>query len=76
MGPSYGRCKASIAAGAGTGGRPYDIVPGAPEKSIFVYRMETTKPGHMMPELGRSVSHEEGVALISAWIAEMEESCG
>jgi uncharacterized repeat protein (TIGR03806 family) len=76
MGPSYGRCKASIAAGTGTGGRPYDFVPGAPDQSIFIYRMKTTKPGHMMPELGRAVAHEEGVALIAEWIAAMEGECG
>jgi uncharacterized repeat protein (TIGR03806 family) len=76
FGPSYGACKSPIASGGGSGGRLYDIVPGKPEESIFVYRMETTKPGHMMPELGRSTSHEEGVALIAAWIREMEGACG
>ncbi len=76
FGPSYGACKSPIASGGGSGGRLYDIVPGKPEESIFVYRMETTKPGHMMPELGRSTSHEEGVALIAEWIAAMEGECG
>lgn len=76
FGPSYGACKSTIAAGAGSGGRLYDIVPGKPEESIFVYRMETTKPGAMMPELGRAVAHEEGVALIAEWIAAMEGGCG
>jgi uncharacterized repeat protein (TIGR03806 family) len=75
FGPAYGACKSPIASGGGSGGRLYDIVPGKPEESIFVYRMETTKPGHMMPELGRSLTHEEGVALISAWIGEMEGAC-
>lgn len=76
FGPKYGACKASVAAGGGSGGRPYDIVPGAPGASIFTYRMETTKPGDMMPELGRSTAHEEGVALIAAWIAAMPGGCG
>ena len=75
MGPRYGRCKFTIAAGGGSGGRPYDIVPGAPDRSIFVYRMETTKPGHMMPELGRAVTHEEGVKLIADWIRAMDGGC-
>ncbi|MFN3960454.1 MAG: SO2930 family diheme c-type cytochrome [Parvularculaceae bacterium] len=75
MGPRFGWCKTTIAAGGGSGGRPYDIVPGAPEKSIFVYRLETTKPGHMMPELGRAVTHEEGVRLIADWIRAMEGGC-
>jgi uncharacterized repeat protein (TIGR03806 family) len=76
LGPAYGSCKSPIAAGAGSGGRPYDIAPGQPERSIFVFRLETTKPGAMMPELGRSVAHEEGVALIRDWIAAMEGACG
>lgn len=75
MGPRFGWCKTTIAAGGGSGGHPYGIVPGKPEASIFVYRLETTKPGHMMPELGRSVSHEEGVKLIAEWIAAMEGGC-
>lgn len=76
FGPSYGACKSTIAAGGGSGGRLYDIVPGKPEDSIFVYRMETTKPGAMMPELGRAVAHEEGVKLIADWIAAMGGGCG
>ena len=75
MGPRYGRCKFTIAAGGGSGGRPYDIVPGEPDQSIFVYRMETTEPGHMMPELGRAVTHEEGVRLIADWIRSLDGDC-
>lgn len=75
-GPALGHCKQPIAAGGGSGGRPYDITPGEPEESIAVFRMETTDPGAMMPELGRAVVHEEGVALIAAWIAEMPGGCG
>ena len=75
-GPALGNCKTPIAAGRGTGGRAYDIVPGRPDLSITVFRMETTDPGAMMPELGRAVAHEEGVKLISAWIAAMEGGCG
>lgn len=76
FGPKYGACKTPVAAGGGSGGRPYDIVPGDPGESIFIYRMTTTRPGDMMPELGRSTAHREGVALISAWIAAMEGGCG
>ncbi len=75
-GPALGECKAPIAAGRGTGGRAYDIIPGRPDLSITVFRMETTDPGAMMPELGRAVTHDEGVALVSEWIAEMEGGCG
>ena len=75
-GPSYGFCKSPIAAGGGSGGRLYDIVPGKPDNSIFAFRVESTEPGKMMPELGRSVTHDEGVKLIADWIAAMEGTCG
>ena len=74
-GPAMGFCKTPVAAGTGTGGLPFDIVPGAPEKSILLFRMETTDPGAMMPELGRALTHKEGVALIAKWIAQMQGSC-
>ncbi len=63
--------KHPIAAGKGTGGHAYDIVKGHPEKSILVYRMESTNPGEMMPEVARKLVHNEGVELIREWIAEM-----
>jgi len=75
LGPALGVCKLPIAAGSGTGGRAYSIVPGDPDASILTYRLETTKPGAMMPELGRALAHVEGVALIRAWIAEMDGTC-
>nr|WP_255784134.1 SO2930 family diheme c-type cytochrome [Lysobacter chinensis] len=71
-----GRCKLPIAAGHGTGNRRYGIVPGHPERSILTYRMISKDPGVMMPELGRSVVHREGVALIEAWIAAQQGTCG
>jgi uncharacterized repeat protein (TIGR03806 family) len=74
-GPELGLCKLPIAAGAGTGGRLFDIVPGKPDQSILLYRMETTKPDAMMPELGRSLAHKEGVALIREWIEGMAGDC-
>jgi uncharacterized repeat protein (TIGR03806 family) len=74
-GPALGVCKTPIAAGTGTGGRVFSIVPGDPEASITVFRMETDNPGAMMPELGRAVTHKEGVALVSEWIAAMDGEC-
>jgi uncharacterized repeat protein (TIGR03806 family) len=72
---SLGVCKLPIAAGTGTGDRKFGIVPGKPDESIFIYRMASTNPEEMMPELGRSVSHDEGVALIRQWIAGMRGAC-
>lgn len=64
--------KATVSAGAGTGGHTYSIVPGHPEESIMVYRMKSLNPGAMMPEVGRQSVHAEGVELISQWIKEMK----
>lgn len=63
-----GILKAPVAAGRGSGGRLYSIVPGQPDRSILVYRMESTDPGEMMPELGRKTVHAEGVKLVREWI--------
>jgi len=68
---ALGIMKPPIAAGRGTGNHKYTIVPGNPEKSIMVYRINSTDPGIMMPELGRKLIHEEGLALIRQWIKEM-----
>ena len=70
-----GICKSPVSAGNGSGGHQYDIVPGKPDKSILVYRMESLNPGEMMPELGRTMVHTEGVELIREWIASLEGSC-
>jgi uncharacterized repeat protein (TIGR03806 family) len=69
---AFGVGKTPIAAGRGSGGLKYDIVPGKPDESIMIFRMNSTEPGIMMPELGRKMVHEEGVELIRAWIANME----
>lgn len=71
-----GRCKLPIAAGHGTGDRRYGVVPGKPDESILIYRMRSDDPSVMMPELGRSVVHEEGVRLIREWIAAQQGQCG
>jgi uncharacterized repeat protein (TIGR03806 family) len=64
-----GLWKTPVAAGRGSGGRWYDIVPGKPDASILVYRVGSTEPGVMMPEPGRRLVDEEGLALVRAWVA-------
>ena len=64
--------KPPVAAGRGSGNRRYGIVPGKPNESILVYRMESDDPGIRMPELGRQLMHREGVELIRAWIKAMK----
>jgi len=68
-----GVMKVPIAAGRGTSDRLYGIVPGKPDESILLYRMESTDPGVMMPEVSRKLTHIEGVQLIREWIENMEQ---
>jgi hypothetical protein len=68
---ALGIMKTPVAAGRGSGGRMYDIVPGKPDASILLYRMQTNDPGIAMPEIGREQLHNEGIALIKEWIRQM-----
>lgn len=66
-----GVCKSPSAAGAdGSGGLRYDIVPGHPERSILVYRLEADASNTLaiMPRLGRSVVDQPGLALMREWV--------
>jgi len=72
-GPETGVRKSPVAAGKGSGGYKYDIYPGKPDKSILYYRMLHDDPAVRMPEVGRSVPHEEGLAVIKTWIATMSD---
>lgn len=60
--------KVPVSAGKASGELYYDVVAGHPEQSILVHRMESTEPKILMPELGRSLVHKEGLELIRAWI--------
>jgi len=70
-----GLCKPPVAAGRGSGGHDFSIVPGDPEQSILAFRMAATDPAIAMPELGRSTIHAEGLKLIREWISEMDGAC-
>ena len=67
-----GILKPPVAAGRGSGGLNYSIVPGDPDASILLFRMISDDPAIMMPESGRSIIHQEAVALINDWIEAME----
>jgi hypothetical protein len=69
-------CKAPVAAGAGSGGRQYNIVPGAPDESILVFRLESVEPDIRMPELLRQLVHDESLLLMREWIESLEGNCG
>lgn len=68
-----GVCKTPGSAGKGGGGLSYDIVPGQPERSILYYRSATQDPGAMMPQIGRALTHHEGMELLYDWIQSMEK---
>jgi len=70
-----GVCKPPIAAGRGTGGRHVSVMPGKPDESILIYRVADTDPAIMMPELGRTTVHEEGVALLRRWVESLPGVC-
>jgi len=65
--------KRPVAAGRGSGTHAFDIAPGDPDGSIMIYRLNSLEPGISMPEVGRTVVHAEGVALLREWIAEMDK---
>jgi len=69
----FGINKRPVAAGRGSGTHDFDIAPGDPDGSIMIYRLDSLEPGISMPEVGRTMVHEEGVALLRQWIAEMDE---
>jgi uncharacterized repeat protein (TIGR03806 family) len=69
---ALGIMKPPVAAGRGSGGKQFSIVPGSPDESILLYRMISNEPGVMMPEIGRTMIDHEAVELIKAWIADMQ----
>lgn len=70
-----GLCKPPVAAGKGTGGFSFDIVPGSPQTSILVYRLRSTTTDEQMPELGRSIVDAEAVSLVESWIGGLGGTC-
>jgi len=48
------------------------VEPGQPDQSILVFRMASDEAGIAMPELGRSVIDEDGLALVREWIGSLD----
>jgi len=65
---NLGFCKSPIAAGAGSGGLSFDVVPGNAAESILVFRMDSAEPAVEMPELAKAIVHDAGVDLVSSWV--------
>lgn len=49
------------------------VTPGNIDHSMMYYRMNTTEENYRMPIHGRTIIHEEGVALIREWINSLHE---
>jgi uncharacterized repeat protein (TIGR03806 family) len=73
---NWGLCKQPTAAGGATCGHQFDLVPGSPDDSILVCRVESTLPKVRMPPVGRNLVHAEGAALIREWIQGQAGPCG
>ncbi len=70
---SVGIRKRPVAAGRGSGGLNFSIVPGDSSRSIMVHRMGSDNPGVAMPELGKTTVDKDGVDVITRWIDAMPE---
>ncbi len=70
-----GFCKAPVAPGIGSGGRPFAIYPGKADQSILQYRIESRDLAIMMPEIGRDLIHKEGVDVVGKWINSLQGEC-
>jgi uncharacterized repeat protein (TIGR03806 family) len=73
---SIGVMKTPVAAGRGSGGLLFDILPGQPKASILLHRVRSVQAGVMMPEFGRTQVDEEGALLLTEWIASMTLATG
>lgn len=65
---NWGVCKVPTSAGGATCGLTFDVVPGDPDASIMMCRLGSDDPEVRMPPLVSRVPHDEGLALIRAWI--------
>jgi hypothetical protein len=49
------------------------VKPGSTERSMLYYRINTTNETFRMPLHGRTMLHDEGIALIGQWINSLED---
>ena len=51
------------------------IVPGNYNKSVMNFRLSSVDESNRMPLLGRTIVHDEGVALLQQWISSLNQTC-
>lgn len=56
-------------------GLSHIVTPGNADRSVMHYRISSTDESVRMPLLGRTLIHEEGVALINTWITSLDNNC-
>lgn len=49
------------------------VKPGSIDRSMMYYRLNTTNEAYRMPLHGRTIIHEEGIALIEQWINSLHD---
>jgi uncharacterized repeat protein (TIGR03806 family) len=69
---ALGIFKRPVAAGRGAGGHEFSVLPGQPDRSILLFRMDSAEPGVAMPELGKASVDRDGAAVVRRWISEMK----
>jgi len=68
---TYGICLPPL----GFNENPYVINAGNASHSAMIARMNTNDEAEMMPLIGRTVIHDEGVQLVSDWINSLTDHC-
>ena len=70
---SWGVCRLPTSAGGvkNCGEADFDIVPGDPDNSILLCRINSVTPGEMMAPLGRSLVDDDGYDVIRQWIMDL-----
>jgi len=63
-----GILKRPTSAGRASMNMYFAIQPGDPDRSFLLQRLMSDEPAVRMPQIARTVVHDEGVALIRAWI--------
>ncbi len=51
------------------------VAPGNYNKSVMHYRLQSTDGSNMMPLLGRTIVHDEGLLLVQEWINSLTQTC-
>jgi uncharacterized repeat protein (TIGR03806 family) len=51
------------------------ITPGNPAKSVMHFRLSSVNENNRMPLLGRTIVHDEGIALLNQWISSLNQTC-